>query len=158
MNICPSETYGKAAHLTRAVQELIDEISLEMSHENEIRSVIQHFEEILRTDDSLEDLYYEHFKLQEKLSEMTDGRFTFSPASIVMVQPVLKDMVKSAMLSNSVPELHSLMTSKGSFDSFSGQSVMAALSIERLMCEYRSETLASLSCISSRKEACLTYL
>lgn len=148
VNLCPSNTYGKNRHLEKTLTELSDEIDLFNSNYNLIKELFNDCEEIIRiTDESLLlQKYSEHFSNLKKLSEITDGRFTFSPASLISMNLFLNDMkINFKSFQGSLPPLSELMTAKASTDSSDGRSTLAIESISSLAKRHKTTSTSLLS-------------
>lgn len=151
VNLCPSNTYGKFRHLQTTVTELADEIDLYDSLFSEVSTIYKDFSQIIKDDSKEIDLYYkykEHFSMVIKFSEISNGRFTFSPASIVaLYSTIFSQRYNYKMFQGSVPPLSELMTAKGSTDSLTGRPSLAVESIRALSMEHKT-TSTSLLCLS----------
>jgi hypothetical protein len=143
INLCPSNTYGKASHLESTISELADEIDLFNSKFSEIKMIYKDFLKIINSHDHdhLTQKYYDHFKLQLRITELTSGRFSFSPASVLITRDCISDLTKTMRVKenlNSCPPLTKLMTAKASTISRTGKPSMAIESIRDLSDKYKT--------------------
>jgi hypothetical protein len=133
-DLCPKRTYGRKRHLKNAMQDMIDEVALYNQNFNSISLLYQDFEDIIEIKSSTvrKHRWYEHLKKINILGSTSGNRFTFSPASIVLLMPRIKQLCNKRNNQGSVPALSSLMTAKASFCSIKAEPLMACESISNL--------------------------
>lgn len=149
VNLCPSKTYGKLRHQTNVLQDLYDELKLYNSNLASIGEIYKNFDQILETPSPLEELYWNHFNLVIETTGRMDLRFSFSPASIVLIEDELAKIKEDGKigfkkLQNSLPHITELMTSKASFDPYKMTNCNALESISTLVEKYSTESTSIL--------------
>lgn len=145
VNLCPSKTYGKLRHMDNISLELFSELELHDSNFDVIKVVYDDFEKILESKEDLHSLYYDHFSKIMKLSKSTDDRFTFSPASIVMIYNDFPKEKGYMRFQDMMPHITDLMTAKSSFDTYQGKKCLALESISTLTKQYKCESTTLLA-------------
>jgi len=144
LNLCPSSTYGRDKHLKDICSELYAEIELYKANIMNVQQIYQNFDYIVshrKQKDSLRGLYMNHFRLIDNLRKNMDDRFTFTPASIVLLQlQISKLNIRYQTCQEQVPHITELMTARASYDTYSGQSSMAIQSIGKLTDIYKTSS------------------
>lgn len=148
MNLCPARTYGSKRHLINIMRDLDSEIELYNSSEDLVKSIFDDFENIISKRRKFKDLrsrYYEHLKIVNNISTLTDGRFTFSPLSLLIVKRDLDNMKLRPELSE-VPSINKLSTARGSTSNISFEPMMAMETIHELCNSLNSMSTSRLAC------------
>jgi hypothetical protein len=146
VNLCPSSTYGKLRHLSTTITELADEIDLYDQTFSTIVELFNDFKRIIKESDykNLRSSYISHFRLQDKISEKTGGRFTFSPVSVLLLKKGLDSLsLNYKLMQGTLPPVTDLMTAKASAMSGTCEPALAIQTIHKL-CETLNTTSTSL--------------
>jgi len=146
-DLCPKKTYGRKRHLKETTLDLIDEITLFNRQKQPISEIYSDFMRVTRlTEDKRAIGFRNHIDMLEHLSKVTDGRFTFSPISILIIRKsFLKLCYNPKRLQGSVQSLSSLCTARSSHDSISGLSTSAADSLNSLSTAFSTNSTSRLA-------------
>lgn len=148
LNLCPSRTYGSKRHLINIMRDMDLELNLYNSSESLVREIFQDFEDIISKRLKFRELrkrYHDHLRIVNKVSSITDGRFTFSPISLVIIKRDLEGMKLRPELSE-VPSVNKLSTARGSTSNLTFEPMMAMESIHELCNSLKSMSTSRLAC------------
>jgi hypothetical protein len=146
-DLCPRKTYGRKRHLRAAMVDMIDEVGLYNKNYGFISELYKDFEDIIEIDERSDrnKRWMNHLKMILSLSEKSDKRFTFSPASVVLLSRKILNMGSKRLLQGSSRSLSDLTTGKASYCSVSGESKMACESISNLAKEENTSSTTRLA-------------
>lgn len=147
-DLCPKKTYGRKKHLKDTMNDLLEEVRLHDNNFSEIKEIYRDFERVISIKDRKErdEGWRSHLLMLDRLSEKTGTRFTYSPASTVMIWPILKKRVEeSSGLQGSVPIISDLCTAKASFSPVSNRACMAVESITEIVELYKTASTSRMA-------------
>jgi hypothetical protein len=147
-DLCPKKTYGRKKHLRDTMLDLLEEVRLHDSNFSQVKEIYSDFERVIRIKERSEryNSWKQHLLMIDRLSERTSGRFTFSPASIVSVWPILEKRLKETSgLQGTVPILSDLCTAKASFSPVSNRACMAVEAITEISELYSTASTSRLA-------------
>nr|APG79360.1 RNA-dependent RNA polymerase [Beihai blue swimmer crab virus 2] len=143
INLCPSKTYGQKMHMYGAMTDLYSELELFDSLREDVKSIYDDFTRILSTkSDDLEKAYREHLSKQDRLSKKTNGRYTFTPATMILLLDELKKL--NYNLFSSKATIRQMITSKASSDTFTSRNMMVGISMNMIAKHFSTSSLPDL--------------
>jgi len=152
LNLCPNKTYGQLKHMIDIYNDIVKEVDLYDSNKANVEIIYNDFKHALTTRD-LDQFYRNHFKLIDKLAIDTDYRFTFSPASIILIYNELQKInVKYEKAQGMLPHITELMTARSSYDTYSAEKTIALKSIRKLVEVYKTSSTSLLGLKILNKE------
>jgi hypothetical protein len=144
MSLCPYDQYGSKRHLTKAIGDLYKEINL--YNGSGAIDLISSFEIDVLESENLDMAYLNYFRKVETFSEKTKGRFTWTPASTVLMSSELGSVkVNLKKIQESMPMLTELMTLKASHSSVPASCEKALVTLQLLAEEYGTDSASMLS-------------
>jgi hypothetical protein len=147
-DLCPKKTYGRKRHLRSAMNDMIDEVELYDKNYLLIKELYLNFEDIIEIKDRKKRYlaWSEHLDMINRLSLVSNNRFTFSPASIVLLFRRMSSLATTkSSFQGTVPKLSDLATAKASYCSVKVESKMACESIVNLATEERTNSTSRLA-------------
>jgi hypothetical protein len=158
MNLCPPDTYGKRRHRVNMSIELAEEIELSRKYENKVWDIRENFRFLIKQLDTIVNnrllcmkLIKDHYKLIDSISDDTDGRFTLSPISLLLIYEELSKFARgNRVYQGSTPRVQSLMTTKSSFlsHSFNNGTAMESITEEMLRTGLSTTSLLAINSLS----------
>jgi len=164
VNLCPSKTYGRFRHQKNVLKELYEEINLYNNNIETVKEIFDDFSEVLKSKD-LDLAYEEHFRLMYNSGTKMDGRFSYSPASTVLIENIIQDTISVKtergeykrdrdgkrkkrsfkLFQQSVPHITELMTARASFDTIKYKNTIALEAISSLVSTYGTQSTSLLN-------------
>jgi len=157
LNLCPNKTYGHHRHMNKICQELFSEIDLYKTHFNLAKDLYEEFDKLLDSKDSLDTLYKNYFDKVDRLSELTDERFTGSPLTNVLNYSSIK-RISYKSVQNMLPHSSELMTAKANYLTYEGRSGLAMEAIDEVRKTFGTTSTSLLGLKLLSKEGALDLM